>query len=745
MNQENFSVELKNLIDFMTNTLVRDYPTYRIGQYHLLYSLLENQKTLFTKIVSEIVTDFTLEKLLNNTQLQLEKVSLAIINPKKKIVFEKEVEEIFDLSDKERVLVEEKEITTYHLLISILKSNYNISQLLKKAGVSCENVKSKKEIIDEEEIIIPTRFPKQGQGLSVLPNGVLIPTTKGNNNAKGLRTQSIKQFTTNLNLECEHGVFENKILGRDSEVEQLIKTILKKEKNNVILTGDSGCGITSIVNHFVSKIVQGTVPYQLVNRMVLQINIQSMLVGMVYKGIFEQRTSDLIKEIKSNTNKYILFIDDINTVIQSDANNEVINFITTILQDDRLRVIATCSNQSYKSTVGKFAHLDKRFNRINIEKLSVDDTFTALLENKIVYECHHNVYFTPKIVAQCVFLCNRYITSKVLPSSAIEILDILGANTQINKQDKRLEDLVAQKQQLFIQMYEHRVQERFKEMDAIDAKYNKLHQEINEIQKEPGVIINITEEDLLKVISEVSKVPITNISVNEMNTIKELPNELKKEIINQDDAVNSICKSIQKRKINIRNTKKPNVFLFVGPSGVGKTFLSELIAKHVFGSEKNIIKLNGSEYSEDHSVSKILGAPAGYIGYNNNASLSEIKTKPFSILLLDEFEKMSDKVINVFLQIFDKGELRESDGTILDFSNSIIILTSNLGSRNAESYNKVGFNTQTNIDRDKQDIIDKEIKKKLSPEIRNRIDEIIHFNHLQETDLKNIINLQLQN
>jgi len=744
MHQERFSVELKNVIDFVINTLLKEYPTYKVTQYHLLYRLLEDEKTIFAKIMSEIVTDFTLEKLHNDCLVHIEKVSLAILNPKKKIIYEKEFEEILSLSDIERKEMNMKEVDTFHILLSILKKDYGISQMLKNAGVNIENVKTKKQFIDEisqTPNLSPTTPNKTNkQELVVLSNGMIAPVIRQPVKNK---IQNIQQYTTNLNILFQQGKMD-RVIGRISEVEEIIKTVLKRKKNNAIITGEGGCGLTSIVNFLVEKICLGSVPIQLINKEILQINVQSIIIGMAYKGIFEQRTSDLIKEIKSTPNKYILFIDDINAVIQSDTNNEIVSFINTILQDDDLRIIATCPNQSYKSTIGKNGYMEKRFNRINVDKLNIEDTTKILIQNKCYYENYHNVYFNTHIIEKCVKLCDRYITSKVLPSSAIEVIDILGSSTHIDKNDKKLEDLIIEINTLIQQQNDSRKMEKHKEVDEYTVRINKIQQEIKSIQKKyPQEVVEITEDDLLKTVSELSKIPIQNISIDELNTIKDLPNELKKEIINQDEAVESICKSIQKRKINIRNIKKPSVFLFVGGTGVGKTYLSELIAKHVFGSEKNVIKLNGSEYSEEHSVSKILGAPAGYIGYSNNSSLSEIKTKPFSILLLDEFEKMSDKVINIFLQVFDKGELRESDGTILDFSNTIIILTSNLGSRNADSYNKLGFSTQTNIEKDKRDIIVKEIKKKLSPEIRNRIDEIIHFNHLQESDLKNIINLQL--
>ena len=741
MNQEKFSSELKDVINFIFNTLIKDYPTYKITQYHLLYSLLENQKTISVKIMTEMVTDFTLERLLNDCLSHIEKLSLGIVNPKKKIVFEKEVEDIFSLSEIERKNMNSNEVNTFHVILSILKSDYNISQILKSIGVNYEYVKSKKYFIEEESKSsdIPVKKPKQE--LVLLPNGVLTPIIT-QSHSKG-KTQNIQQYTTNMNVLFQQGKID-KVVGRTNDVKQLIKTVLKRNRNNVILTGENGSGTTSIVNLFVEKICLGLVPVQLINKEVLKINVQNIITGMAYKGIFEQRTTDLIKEIKSTPNKYILFIDDINSVIQSDANNEIINFINIILQDDELRVIATSSNQSYKITVGKHGYIEKRFHRINIEKLSIEDTIDVILQNKYYYENFHNVRFNENIVEKCVKLCDRYISSKVLPSSAIEVIDILGSSKHIEKNNKKLEELIIEINNLVQLQQDSRRNEKYKEVDEYNIKINKLQQEIKDIQKNhPQEVVEINEDDLLKTISEISKVPITNISIDEMNTIRELPNQLKKEIINQDEAVNSICKSIQKRKINIRNIKKPSVFLFVGPSGCGKTYLSELIAKHVFGNEKNIIKLNGSEYSEDHSISKILGAPAGYLGYSDNCALSEIKTKPFSIVLFDEFEKMNDKVINVFLQVFDKGELRESDGSVLDFSNTIIILTSNLGSRNADSYNKLGFNNQANNEKEKRDIIEKEIKKKLSPEIRNRIDEIIYFNHLMENDIRNIIQLQL--
>ena len=741
MNEKNFGIELKNAIDFLLKIVLKQYPTYKVTQHHFLYSLLENQKTIFRKIISEIVTDFTLEKLINDCLFHIEKNSLAIINPKKKIIYEKEIEDIFTLSEIERKNTSIDEIDTYFVLMAILKKDYNISKMLKSAGVNIENVKNKKELIDDISKNVDNTIRTPRQELVLLPNGLMTPINK--NNYPKNKIQNIQQFTINLNILFQQGKID-KVIGRINEVEEVIKTILKRNKNNVILTGESGCGITSIVNYLIEKITYGLVPIQLINREILQINIQSLITGMTYKGIFEQRTGDLIKEIKNQPNKYILFIDDINTVIQSDTNNEIINFINTILQDDELRIIATCSNQSYKTMISRCVNIEKRVNRINIEKLNIENTINILSQNKCYYEKFHNVYFTPNIVDKCVKLCDRYITSKVLPSSAIEVIDILGANTHFDKNHTKIEEIIYEINTLNQKVRDCHKLEKYKEMDEYVITINQLQQEIKNIQKTHiDDVIEVTENDLLKIVSEISKVPITNISIDEMNNIKELPQTLKNEIINQDDAVNSICKSIQKRKINIRSIKKPSVFLFVGPSGCGKTYLSELIAKYVFGNEKNIIKINGSEYSEDHSVSKILGAPAGYVGYGNNSSLSEIKNRPFSILLLDELEKMNDKVINVFLQVFDKGELRESDGTILDFSNAIIILTSNLGSRSADSYAKLGFSNQININKEKQDIIEKEIKKKLSPEIRNRIDEIIFFNHLQETDLKNIINFQL--
>jgi ATP-dependent Clp protease ATP-binding subunit ClpC len=459
----------------------------------------------------------------------------------------------------------------------------------------------------------------------------------------------------------------------------------------------------------------------------------------------------LVKEIKEHNGKYILLLDDIHIDLIKDNNNDVLTFLNTLLTTDDIKIILTIPIQSYKKNIERHGFIEKRINKIVVDNMTEKDTVELLKTNKHYYEDFHNVFFSDELLEQVVKLCERYISDKALPSSAIEILDILGSNSRMKNDN--IDEIVELKNE--INTIQNKInssvkKEEYEVADTCKLDLNKLNLKLKSLTDEKvnkREINEISENDLLSIISELSKIPLTTLSANELKHIGKLSDIIKQNVIGQDEAVDKVVKTIQKNRLNLKsNVKKPSVFLFCGNTGVGKTFLAKQLSKIVYGDEKNMLRIDCSELSEAHSVSKLTGSPSGYIGHGNATILDKVKHNPYTVVLIDEIEKAHDNIYNLFLQLFDDGRITDSTGITIDFSNTIIIMTSNVGTRISNEYKPVGFNQNEDaLEKTREDIIKKQMKKKFTPEFLNRINSIIYFKPLSENNIKDIIELNINN
>jgi len=748
-----FSKELNNIVKLVDDEIIKQFPTYNISIEYIIYGILCSNKSIGYQTLEDLTLSSNIEMMQTMLSSLLNTKCLAnnchIISPRKKVVFDDETLTTFNKADEERKLLKDEELTSEHVLLNILKSEHDIKKSFNNIGITYDIFKGRVITKRNEETNPVEEKPIEQQPKPVLIAQPGCPMVMVPQLPKRTKNGNIEKHTINLNLLYQQNKLD-KVIGREKEVNTVMKTLLKRNKNNVILTGNSGCGITSIVNLLVEKLVIGNCPTPLVNKEVLKLNINSMIESSQYKGIFEQRTIDLMKEIKEYKGKYILLLDDIHVDLMKDNNNDVLTFLNTLLTDDDIKVIVTIPLQSYKKNIEKYGFIEKRLNKIIVDNMNMDDTIKVLQTNKHYYEDFHNVFFSDDLIEQIVKLCERYISDKALPSSAIEIIDILGSNSRLKNES--VNEIIQVKNEISVMQnrMDAAIQaEQYEVADTCKLNLNKLNTKLKNLTESninKKEISEITENDLLSIVSELSKIPLTTLSTNELKHIGKLSDIIKENVIGQDEAVDKVVKTIQKNRLNLKsNVKKPSVFFFLGNSGVGKTLLAKQLSKTVYGDEKNMLRIDCSELSESHSISKLLGSPAGYISHGNSTILDKVKHNPYTVVLIDEIEKAHDNIYNLFLQLFDDGRITDSTGVTIDFSNTIIIMTSNVGTKISNDYKPVGFGTidDDTLLKNREDIIKKQMNKKFTPEFLNRINSIIYFKPLTEKNIKDIIELNL--
>jgi ATP-dependent Clp protease ATP-binding subunit ClpC len=746
--KDGFSNDLLKVIEYLENYVIKDFPTAKIDIHHYTYAFLTYEKCDAYNTLSNCITSYAISNLSTLMAQVLYGSSLKVINPKLKITYSPELKKLFEKS-LEGIKESNEKLSTTHILLNILSNQNEISNTFIKSGITYDLVKSKLNTNKEDvpKQLVEVKKITTSSGLEIIrntSNGITL--LKAQPSIK--KMENIETYFTNLNTLYKQGKIDE-IIYRDNEVNMLINTLMKRTKNNAIISGEEGCGITSIVYLLASKITCGDITPYLLDKEIIRLEFSKLIAGCSYKGAFEQRTLDIIAELEKSYKKYIVFIDDINIGMSGNNKDEFINFLSGILSNDNIQIIATIPSREYKSCIESHGFIEKKFNKLHIEKLSINDTIDVLKINKKYYEEYHNVIINDNIIVKCVKLCDRYISNKCLPSSAIEVIDMMCASTkskcETNEKVIQLKHLLMDYNGIIESSLQN---EDYKTVDIYKTKNKKLLSELNELQNNElnsNNIIIATEDDLLNTISIITKIPLQSITKNDANSLKELPKLLKEHIKGQDEAIDKITKTIARNRLNLKNNiKKPDVFMLVGSSGCGKTFTAKKLSELLFG-EDALIRVDCGNFTEKHSVTNLIGSPRSFVGYNDVPPLiRQVKDKPYSIILFDEIEKCATEIFNVLLTIFDEGYMEDNYGNKIDFSNAIIILSSNVGTKLSNDSNKLGFNVTTeNNYQYKEDIIKKEIKNKFPPEFINRLNNIIFFNPLNENDLKNIVKLQL--
>jgi len=567
-------------------------------------------------------------------------------------------------------------------------------------------------------------------------------------------TPVLDNFSRDLNKLAEQGKLDP-VIGRDREILRIAQILSRRKKNNPIIIGEPGCGKTAIVEGLAIKIVNGECPKNLVDKRIVNLDLTSVVAGTKYRGQFEERMKVIIEELQSNPN-IIVFIDEIHTLVgsgNSSGSMDGSNIFKPALSRGELQVIGATTLDEFRKNIEKDGALERRFQKVMVEPSTVAETIQILKNVREKYESYHKVSYSDEVIETCVKLADRYITDREFPDKAFDILDEVGARMQtelkipesIEVLKKAANDIKNQKMEVVKkQNYEQAAQLRDKEkklLDKLDTEKKKFEQDMENNKQ----VISL--EDVYDVVSNMTKIPVNKMSVDDTKALLNLDKEIMGKVIGQDEAVVKIAKSIKRNRLGIKDPNRPiGSFVFLGSTGVGKTHLAKQLAKEMFGSEDSLIRVDMSEYQEKHTVSKLVGAPPGYVGYEEGGMLTEkVKNKPYSVILFDEVEKAHKDVFTILLQILDDGHVTDSLGRKINFKNTLIILTSNLGVKKLQDFGTgIGFSSNSySNEESKRQILMKEMKNFFSPEFINRIDDTIVFNSLSQENIKKITEIEL--
>jgi len=676
-----------------------------VGTEHLLYGLLNIKNGIAYKFLTELKVDK--DKYLEILKTE-KKENISNKKSKKEIEFSPKAIDVLNIEIKELY-------GTEYLLREILKNDSCIAcQILKKFNIDVERL-----------FLSVNKF-------------ISLKEEKDNFTIESFYTSNLENYGKDLT-----SIQSEPIIGRNQEINKIIQILIRKTKNNPIIIGEAGVGKTALVYAIAQRIINKNVPVELQNQKIYSIDLASMIAGAKYRGEFEERLKNLLKEVIEKKN-IILFIDEIHTIIgtgSSEGSLDAANIIKPLISSGEIRIIGATTTEEYKKSIEKDSALNRRFGQVIVQETDINQTLEILKGIKDSYENFHNVEIPDEYLKLIISLSERYIQLRSMPDKAIDVLDEVCSYAKIKVQDKNKNTYSKAKiNELNKQMKIEFDNANFKEYKKIKNKLEKINNSSNKSNR-----IKITKDDIYSVISKMSNIPIVNLSIEDAKTLKNLENNLKSRIIGQDEAIEKISKAIKRGKTGVKDPNRPiGSFIFLGPTGCGKTQTVKELAKELFGSEKLIIRFDMSEFMEKHSVSKLIGAPPGYVGYEEGGNLAElVLRKPYSILLFDEIEKAHPDVLNVLLQVLDDGILTDSLGRKVDFKNTIIIMTSNIGAEKiSKEISQIGFSSNNTKLKDKKDIIKNvkdSLKNTLKPEFINRIDEIIVFNQLGKEEITRIV------
>ena len=755
-----FSNRVKEVITYSREEALRLGHEY-IGVEHFLLGIIREGEGLAAQIIKQFGVD------LQQVRLDLEK-SLKPSTPAKNINISniplvKQAEKVLKITYLESKLFKSELIGTEHLLLSILKDEDNIATLtLHNFGITYETVKQELEtmITSNKDFDIKAQFGEaddeetfsegsggSGGGSSKKPAG-------GDGKSK---TPVLDNFGRDLTKMAEEDRLDP-IVGRQNEIERVSQILSRRKKNNPILIGEPGVGKSAIAEGLALRIVQRKVSRVLFNKRIISLDLASLVAGTKYRGQFEERMKAIMNELEKSRD-VILFIDEIHTIIGAGGASgslDASNMFKPALARGEIQVVGATTLDEYRQYVEKDGALERRFQKVIIEPTTIDETVQILDNIKDKYEDHHLVKYSEEAIQACVKLTARYITDRHLPDKAIDALDEVGSrvhlkNINVPKEildiEQKIEDIKEEKTKVIKQAkYEEAAVLRDKEMalqKELETAKRKWEEE-SELHR-----VEVTEEHVAEVVSMMTGIPVSRVAEKESGRLRHMFDDMKDGVIGQDDAIKKVVKSIQRNRAGLKDPDKPiGSFIFLGPTGVGKTQLCKVLAKTMFDSADALIRIDMSEYMEKFAISRLIGAPPGYVGYEEGGQLTEkVRRKPYSIVLLDEIEKAHPDVFNLLLQALDDGQLTDSLGRKIDFRNTIIIMTSNVGARQLQDFGTgVGFGTKAKSEAKRENemaVIQSALRKTFAPEFLNRIDDVIMFNSLSREDIHKIIDIEL--
>ncbi|MDR2286020.1 MAG: ATP-dependent Clp protease ATP-binding subunit [Prevotellaceae bacterium] len=648
--------------------------------------------------------------------------------------------------------MKETEIKAIHMLLSILsEGSAFVTKQLNRDSISYDSLKG--HLTGEKAYGIGGFDDDDDDEEDEVINNHKTQTTTRNTG-----TSAIDNFSTDLTKVAAENKMDP-IVGRDKEIERLAQILSRRKKNNPVLIGDPGVGKTAIIEGLALKIVNKQVPKVLMNKRLVALDIASIVAGTKYRGQFEERMKAILSELQKHP-EIILFIDELHTIVGAGGTPgslDAANILKPMLGRGSLQCIGTTTLDEYREHIEKDAALERRFQKILVNPTSAQETINILDRIKSKYEEYHHVIYTPEAIKACVTLTERYVSDRMFPDKAIDALDEAGSRVHIS--DIKIPDKVREVE-LKIEKLRNIKQKAVETQDyekAAELRNTEedLQRDLEKAQREWEKELNtncqtVNAEDIAEVVAMMTNVPVQRIAKNEGERLIEMPDALKGKIIGQDEAVEKVVKAIRRNRAGLKDPARPiGTFIFLGPTGVGKTQLAKILSQYMFDSDDNIIRIDMSEYMEKFAVSRLIGAPPGYIGYEEGGQLTEkVRRRPYSVVLLDEIEKAHSDVFNILLQLLDEGQLTDSLGRKIDFKNTIVIMTSNIGSREVKEFGQgIGFSTALNseeaIRNNTKSIIDKALKRNFAPEFLNRIDDLIIFNPLRREDILKITDIEL--
>ena len=758
---DNFSPRVKDVIAYSKEEALRLGHDF-IGTEHLMLGLLRDGDGKAINILNTLKTD------LQQLRLKVENINpstpsnSSTISDKKNLHLTRQAERALKTTFLEAKLFQSSSINTAHLLLCILRNeNDPTTKLLNKLKVDYDNVKDQFKLMisnEDEYLNTPKAESFPDDEMNEDSGSKENPFNQSSTTSKKSKTPVLDNFGRDLTALAEENKLDP-VVGRDKEIQRVSQILSRRKKNNPLLIGEPGVGKSAIAEGLALRIVKRKVSRILFNKRVVTLDLASLVAGTKYRGQFEERMKAVMNELEKNDD-IILFIDEIHTIVGAGGATgslDASNMFKPALARGEIQCIGATTLDEYRQYIEKDGALERRFQKVLVEPTTIDETIQILNNIKTKYEEHHNVDYTPEAIEACVKLTNRYMTDRFLPDKAIDALDEAGSRVHITNIDvpKQIIELEQQLEQVKETKNSVVKKQKYEEAAKLRDDEKRLEKNLASAQKkwEEETKLNreiVSEDNVADVVSMMTGIPVNRIAQTEINKLAQLPNLIKGKVIGQDQAVSKVVKAIQRNRAGLKDPNKPiGSFIFLGQTGVGKTQLAKILAKELFDSEESLVRIDMSEYMEKFAISRLIGAPPGYVGYEEGGQLTEkVRRKPYAVILLDEIEKAHPDVFNMLLQVLDDGYLTDSLGRKIDFRNSIIIMTSNIGARKLKDFGQgVGFGTsarEAQAADNAKSIIENALKKAFAPEFLNRIDDVVVFNTLEKEDIDKIIDIELE-
>ena len=753
----NFSAQVKEIISYSREEALRLGNDF-IGTEHLVLGLIRDGENTAIKILKSLNIDlYELRKEIEVAVKDKTGKNIANINS---LPLTKQAEKVIRITVLEAKAHKSTLVESEHLMLSILKNKENIAtQILNQFDVDYDMFKNelgfvasnppKAEFSEEND----DDFDEERKQYSQQQK-----SQRGAPNQPKTKTPVLDNFGRDITRLAENGSLDP-IVGREIEIERVSQILSRRKKNNPILIGEPGVGKTAIVEGLALRIVQRKVSRVLFDKRVVSLDLAALVAGTKYRGQFEERMKAIMNELEKNRD-VILFIDEIHTIVGAGGASgslDASNIFKPALARGELQCIGASTLDEYRMHIEKDGALDRRFQKVIVDQPSVEETIQILLNIKSKYEDYHNVTYSAEAIDACVKLSERYMTDRLLPDKAIDVLDEVGARKHIKninvpedviELEKKIEDIKLEKNKVV-------KSQRFEEAASLRDSEKRLQEELEKAKNDweeesKHKRFPIEEEDIAEVISMMTGIPVKRMVQAETEKLRRMGDDLKGAVIGQEEGISKVVKAIQRNRVGLKDPKKPiGTFIFLGPTGVGKTELARSLARYMFDNDDSLIRIDMSEYMEKFTVSRLIGAPPGYVGYEEGGQLTErVRRKPYSVILLDEIEKAHPDIYNILLQVLDDGQLTDGMGRKVDFKNTLIIMTSNIGARQLKDFGEgVGFATAArvlNADENNKAVIEKALKRTFSPEFLNRIDDVVIFNSLTKENIFDIIDILMK-